>query len=128
MLIHTVFGRTIEALRSQSAQWLQALYTGYTTTDTSGRGPIFRALAAYSTITEPSVLAEFFRTILENLIKCLQGGEAAESVKMPGAHDELETQCIFMELLLSMAGGLDDAGIGHLYKVALHTLEVIDFA
>lgn len=57
-------------------------------------------------------------------LQCVQGGDAAASVQIPGTSDPWETQCTFMDLVLSIAGGLDDVGIGHLYKFSLHTIEV----
>ncbi|GMH32215.1 hypothetical protein BSKO_00049 [Bryopsis sp. KO-2023] len=112
--------RTVETLRKHSAEWLQALYNAYISTGPDQRIPLFQAIAAYSRITDPTILAEFFKMILENLIKCMQGGD----VVLPSSSDPIETQCTFIELASSIAAGLDDQGIGHLYKAALHTMEV----
>lgn len=61
--------RTLLALRSQSKEWLQALYNAFISTPASERGPFFQAIAAYATISEPQVLADLFKVVLENLIK-----------------------------------------------------------
>ena len=68
--------RNVAALRALAMAWLPTLLSAYVAGDAEDRGPIGAAISAYATICAADVIAGFFRTAMQKLIKvrprCMQ--------------------------------------------------------
>lgn len=69
---HCLFaGRNVDALRASAMSWLPVLCAAFVAAAPEARGPLGDAIAAYACICAPDVVAGFFRTAMQKLIKVM---------------------------------------------------------
>lgn len=61
--------RNVEVLRASAMSWVPVLCAAFVEAAPEARGPMGEALAAYACICAPDVVAGFFRTAVQKLIK-----------------------------------------------------------
>ena len=61
--------RNVEVLRASAMSWVPVLCAAFVEAAPEARGPLGEALAAYACICAPDVVAGFFRTAVQKLIK-----------------------------------------------------------
>lgn len=59
----------MEALRGSAMSWLPVLCASFVSAAPEARGPLAGAIAAYACMVSPDVVAGFFRTAMQKLIK-----------------------------------------------------------
>jgi len=113
--------RSLGALRAVAGNFLPLLFNGFVSTAPEQRGPLARAVAAYAMVCERAQAEQFFRVVLQKLLKIAADSQASELPRdqiMEGGDSPVERRCTFTELALALAGGLGDDGLGALYSVA----------
>lgn len=102
------------------------LFNAFVSTAPEDRGPIARAIAAYSMACDPPTAEALFRTVLQKLLKIVQDAAAPEMPRdqiTDGGDTPLERRCTFTDLALALAGGLGAEGHAALYSVAKGGIE-----
>ncbi|PRW60392.1 ARM repeat superfamily [Chlorella sorokiniana] len=121
----------VAALRALAKNWVPLLLNTFLATPAVQRGQVEEAISAYACVCDPATLATFFRAAVTKLIKVTQqaaSGELGPGAVLEGGDTDTERRCAFLELSLSLAGGLDVAGLQTLYKAAAPGMQEKDAA
>ena len=65
--------RNLAALRAFSKNWLPLLFNAYLATPSGQLAPLEAAISALAAVAEPAAVANFFRTVIQKLIKVQYG-------------------------------------------------------
>lgn len=111
----------LAVLRSLAPSFLPLLFNAFVAARPEGRGHLARAIAAYCLVAERTTVANAFKTVGDKLARVTL--EAKSDVPLPnpvleGGDSPQQRRATFLELALCLAGGLDDAGAGALFKAA----------
>jgi ribosomal RNA-processing protein 12 len=117
---------TLAALRGDARTWLPLLLTAFVAAPPNARGQLEGAAAAYACVCDAPTLALLFRSAVAKLMKAVEQSRAEElgpGALTEGGDTDAERRCTFTEAALCLAGGLDAAGAGVLYRAALPGIE-----
>ncbi|KIZ06209.1 Ribosomal RNA-processing protein 12 [Monoraphidium neglectum] len=113
----------LAALRPLARNWLPLLLTTFLASEPEARAPIAAAVGAYSSISDPTLVAALFRSALGKLVKIQR--DAAAEVPPPdevteGGSTPQERAGAFLEAALALAveGPLDDGALAALVAAA----------
>lgn len=91
--------------------FLPILFNIFVAAPPEGRTAVAGAVAAFSSATDPAALGTFFRTVMKKYIKVTSDQEGAPDALLEGGSTRSARRATFMDLMLAMAPGLDDAGV-----------------
>ncbi|MCO5571960.1 hypothetical protein L7F22_025711 [Adiantum nelumboides] len=125
----------IATVASFSRNFLPLLFNVFIAAPSEKRGVLQSAIGDLASISQKKVVKDFFVNIMQKLLKATK--EAGDSTDLkgtepmdisgPGKEESPSSKrCIFMDLALSLLGGLDDESVGVLFTAIKPTLQDTD--
>nr|PNR59348.1 hypothetical protein PHYPA_002139 [Physcomitrium patens] len=132
-----VAAANLKAIAGYSRNFLPLLFNLFVAAPAEKRGDLQITIAAIASISDPQTVKSFFVAIMKKLLQATVEASTPASAPEPGAMqvdapkpDESPTsrRCVFMDLALSLVGGLDDEALGMLFSTARPALQDTDAA
>ncbi|EFJ18450.1 hypothetical protein SELMODRAFT_178120 [Selaginella moellendorffii] len=101
----------LSAISAFSDKFLPLLFNIFCESPPEKRGELQAAIGAFASISSKATVQKFFRTVMEKLLEATKDTNAKER------------RCMFMDLALSLVGGLDHKGLSALFAVAKPALQ-----